>query len=185
MIFTPIIKVSNMINPPKPLSHKLSEVVKTAENASEAEKEKLRPILQSLIASPPVINVALAAMGSFAVSGFMHEYVITLVMKEPSRYEQFSFFILQGLLCIAQAAFQRLSGFGKSWGKGPLSNIFSWAIMGFLLLWTGSLFTAPYAREDVLTKDLFLPVPQPVFDTYNLLYNTIINNHTMFLISRQ
>ena len=94
------------------------------------------------------------------LSGFIHEWIIIAATPDGTRFEQFTFFLVHGLMTISQVLFEKL--FQKLLGRNPftkLPNLVCVAITWILFLMTAPLFVNPWEREDVLNR-IRLPVIQ-------------------------
>jgi hypothetical protein len=97
----------------------------------------------------PLPFFAIATLAAFAGSALLHEYVIlTFFFNEPTRFENTTFFMMNGLLVIAQEAMQRYTGFGRSWGKGSVTwDLLGWCGFFFSMIMTSPLFMGPFVRS--------------------------------------
>ncbi|KAJ3073653.1 hypothetical protein HDU98_000995 [Podochytrium sp. JEL0797] len=104
-------------------------------------------------------HLRVASVVTFVASAVYHEYMIAMFMPNESHGSNFSFFLLHGVLCLAQIKAQKWTGFGISWGKGV-----GWDVMGGVVTWlvvlaTSPLFAGAFARSGLLAT---LPVPMGV-----------------------
>ncbi|KAI9342266.1 hypothetical protein BDR26DRAFT_282137 [Obelidium mucronatum] len=119
----------------------------------------------------PDIHYMIAVMASFTFSALYHEYLIFNFFTEPSLGENFCFFMLQGIFCVIQVYFQKLTGFGKTWGRGGVFwNFVGWSCTMGLLLITSPMFVGPYARFGVF----FEPFVIPVYGPFNNIIQKVI-----------
>lgn len=105
---------------------------------------------------PPSWHMAIASLSAFLLSALMHEWLVIALCDSPTRFEQFSFFMLHGFLSMTEVLFRKY--IKRSFGMDPfkavpslLINIMTWAIM----VYTANLFTAPFLRDSTLFKASF------------------------------
>ncbi|KAJ3285198.1 hypothetical protein HDU79_007504 [Rhizoclosmatium sp. JEL0117] len=112
------------------------------------------------------LQLVTATFASFCFSAMFHEYILVLLMPDEKAGVQFTFFIINGVLCIAQIWLQRMTGFGISWGFGRGWKVVGWALTAATLLTTAPLFVGSYARTGTMMQ---LPVPDRVVSFWQML----------------
>ncbi|KAI8613485.1 hypothetical protein BC830DRAFT_1132075 [Chytriomyces sp. MP71] len=86
-------------------------------------------------------HAAVATMAVFFVSGLIHEFNMLFVFLEIHPFgNMMAFFLLNGVLCIAQEWFQRATGYGKRWGRGWMWSLVGWMCTMFFLLLISNMF---------------------------------------------
>lgn len=98
----------------------------------------------------PKLHLAIASLATFLLSAIIHEWIILVLLDNPTTWEQFAFFMLHGIITIFEVTFQ-------SFLKGiidfnhiprPIKVLYT----QFVLLLTGALFMNPFIREQSYFK---------------------------------
>jgi hypothetical protein len=92
----------------------------------------------------------LAVFSTFLFSALMHEWTMVAIMARPTTWEQFSFFVLHGILSISENVARKfvynLTGIDLTkWIPHSIQVIYAQIIM----VWTAPLFINPYIREKI------------------------------------
>ncbi|KAJ3274084.1 hypothetical protein HDV01_003577 [Terramyces sp. JEL0728] len=94
----------------------------------------------------PLVPTMLASMCAFTASALMHEWILFIVLDKPSCYEQLFFFMLHGLICIAEVAALKIANRnGIRFEKVPW--IIKVLYANLVMIATGPLFMNPFLRE--------------------------------------
>ncbi|KAI9345233.1 hypothetical protein BDR26DRAFT_154989 [Obelidium mucronatum] len=93
------------------------------------------------------------------MSAALHELLIFMFLPGQGFGENTAFFLLQGIFCFGQIYLQRVTGFGKTWGKGVFGTLVGWSTTIGILVWMSPLFVGPYARSGVFVDDFAIPLP--------------------------
>ncbi len=84
-----------------------------------------------------------ASMATFLASGVLHEMIVYLLLDYPTTYEQVSFFLLHGVLCIGQVTLEKMGITVRNRFAGQI-------VTTIVFLWTSPLFVNPFERESII-----------------------------------
>lgn len=115
------------------------------------------PVVSILHGKPgekiPTWILMCGAFATFFVSACMHEWLIFVMTTIPSTFEQFVFFLLHGMLSIAETWI--VSTIAKTTGYKVLDDT-PWIILFiyhvFIQLWTMPLFFNPFIRDGLFFR---------------------------------
>ncbi|KAI9340560.1 hypothetical protein BDR26DRAFT_352773 [Obelidium mucronatum] len=108
------------------------------------------------------LSVATATMVTFLVSGLQHELCVVHLMPEQPLGTTVAFFLLNGMFCILEAAFQRVTGYGVNWGVGPFWKCLNWFLTLGTLITLSPLMLRPFIHSGLYFEKV--PVPDPIID---------------------